>query len=743
MQESHKKNTKRKVVASLLCLSVLAAPVVPEASAAQNTVSKISSEEQVGHMILKVTPSNPTPMPGETITYQYKLTNATNKVIKDVWVVDWHVNMLQEYFDLGNDNAFGPGETITLSKKYTVPKDVEEGKTFRSLATVYGTADGKQIKIAEKSSITVDVVKPEISLRISTNKEVVTPGEKITYTYKIKNTGNRNLTNVWGADWHLGMHQEYADIGADNILSPGEEATVQKEFIVPEDAEDEKLIYSVASYYGYYGDTKVQQDSRVGITVSHNLITKAQKAVNSLFADESYSTLHAHISQNEIDEAQKAVMLLPDAKHKHQLEKEMEQAQNLLNLLNDARSTVHGLFADDAHSKLGAETTQQDINTAKENVSKLPNNQNKTDLLNEIQNAQRILKEQEVTNLSNAQKTVNDLFLDENHIALNNGLSEKDIEKALEKVQLVSNQKDKNTLMKEIEKAKNLLNSLNETRKILNNLFTDDYHTALKETTTQASVDTAKENVDQLPSNNDKKSLLKEIEKAQNLLNSAQAFKLQDAQKAINDLFTANDHKTLKAAIKQDDIDAAKAKVDQLNNTENKTNLLKEIEKAQNLFSELQTGQKLLESLFTDGIGSPVKVGITQSDIKKVQEELKKLPDSPGRTKLLSRVPVNFSNISWYTKQFGNKNVTDTAEIKVSKVYKNTNREPFVDFNFAYTLKGAQITVSNRDVLEASIAPEHAEAGNLNMKILNRGTTKVTISSADGLYFKEITIKVL
>ena len=42
-------------------------------------------------------------------------------------------------------------------------------------------------------------------------------------------------------------------------------------------------------------------------------------------------------------------MLLPDAKHKHQLDKEMEQAQNLLNL-NDARSTVHGLFADDAHS---------------------------------------------------------------------------------------------------------------------------------------------------------------------------------------------------------------------------------------------------------------------------------------------------------------------------------------------------------------------------------------------------------
>ena len=64
--------------------------------------------------------------------------------------------------------------------------------------------------------------------------------------------------------------------------------------------------------------------------------------------------------------------------------------------------------------------------------------------------------------------------------------------------------KDKNTLMIEIEKAQNLLNSLNETRKILHNLFTDDYHTTLKETTTQANVDTAKENVDQLPSNNDK-----------------------------------------------------------------------------------------------------------------------------------------------------------------------------------------------------------------------------------------------
>ncbi|PFN07715.1 toxin Cry1Ac domain D-VI-related protein [Bacillus cereus] len=742
MRDSRKKNTKRKVAASLLCLSVLAAPIVPEASAAQNKDSKISSQEQIGNMILQVTPSNPTPMPGETITYQYKLTNATNKVIKNVWVVDWHVNMLQEYFDLGDDKTFGPGETITLTKKYTVPKDVQEGKTFRSLATVYGTADGKQVKTTGKSSITVDVVKPEISLRVSTNKEVVTPGEKVTYTYKIKNTGNRNLTNVWGADWHLGMHQEYADIGPDKILSPGEEATVQKEFIVPEDAEDGKLIYSVASYYGYYGDTKVQQDSRVGITVSHDLITKAQIAVNSLFSDETHSTLHANISQKEINAAKKSVMPLPDAKHKQQLDKELEQAQNLLNLLNDARGTVHGLFADDAHSKLGAETTQQAINAAKEKVGQLPNNQNKTDLLNEIKNAQRLLKEQEASKLSDAQKTVNNLFLDENHIALNNGLSKKDIEKALEKVQLVSNQKDKDTLMKEIEKAQNLLKSLNDNRNIVNNLFTDTYHTTLKDATTQADVDAAKESVNQLPSNNDKESLQKEIEKAQNLLKAAQAFKLQDAQKAINDLFTANDHKTLKVDIKQADIDASKAKVDQLSNTPDKTNLLKEIEKAQKLFSELQTGQKLLESLFTNGIGSPVKPGITQSDIVKVQAELKKLSDSPGRTKLLSRVPVNFSNISWYTKQFGNKNVTDTAEIKVSKLYKNTNREPFIDFNFAYTLKGAQITVSNRDVLDASIAPEHAEAGNLNMKILNRGTTKVTISSADGLYFKEITVKV-
>lgn len=745
MQEPQKKKRGRKVATSLLCLSVLAAPIAPEAFAAENTKTKttMSSQEQIGQMILQVTPSNPTPMPGETITYQYKLTNATNKVIKNVWIADWHVNMLQGYFDLGDDNAFGPGETVILTRKYTVPKDVPEGKTFRSVANVYGTADGEQIKTTAKTSITVDVVKPEISLNVSTNKEVVTPGEKITYTYKIKNTGNRNLTNVWGSDWHLGMYQEYADLGPDKILSPGEETTVQKEFTVPEDAEDGKLIYSVASYFGNYGDTQVKQDARVGIKVSHDLITKAQKAVDSLFADKKHTTLQAHISQKEIDAAKEKVAQLPDAKHKQQLDKELAQAQSLLNSLNDARSTVRGLFVDDSYSKLGEETTGQSITAAKEKVMKLPNNQNKTDLLNHIQNAERLLKEREATTLSNAQKAVDTLFLDKNHIALNNGIAEKNIEEAKQKVQLVSDQKDKDALVKEIEKAQNLLNSLNEARNVVNKLFKDSYHTALNDNITQANIDSAKEKVDQLPSNNDKQALVKEIEKAQNLFKAAQAFKLQDAQKAVNDLFTANDHKTLKADIKQANIDAAKAKVDQLVNSSDKTTLLKEIEKAQQLFSELQTAQKLLETLFTNGIGSPVKPGITHSDIEKVKIELTKLPDSPGRTKLLSRIPVNFSNIVWYTKPFASKNVTNTEDITVSTLYRNNNRQPSIDFDFDYTLKGAQATVSNHDVLEATIAPEHAEAGILNMKLKGRGTTKVTISSADGLYFKEITIKVV
>ncbi|MGR5985969.1 hypothetical protein ACUC2M_19150 [Bacillus cytotoxicus] len=117
MREPYKKRNGRRVITSLLCLSVLTTPIVSEVATEQTNNSKITSKEQIGHMILQVTPSNPTPMPGETITYRYKLTNATNKVIKDVWIADWNVNMLQGRFDLDNDNAFGPGETITMTKK--------------------------------------------------------------------------------------------------------------------------------------------------------------------------------------------------------------------------------------------------------------------------------------------------------------------------------------------------------------------------------------------------------------------------------------------------------------------------------------------------------------------------------------------------------------------------------------------------------------------------------------------------
>ncbi|EOV9525326.1 toxin Cry1Ac domain D-VI-related protein [Bacillus cytotoxicus] len=743
MREPYKKRNGRRVITSLLCLSVLTTPIVSEAATEQTNNSKITSKEQIGHMILQVTPSNPTPMPGETITYRYKLTNATNKVIKDVWIADWNVNMLQGRFDLDNDNAFGPGETITMTKKFTVPNDVTEGQTLRSLATVYGVIDGEKITTQAKTLITVDVVQPEISLTVSTNKEVVTPGETIIYTYHIKNTGNRNLTNVWGADWHLGMYQEYADIGPDKILIPGEEVTVQKEFTVPEDAEDQKLIYSVASYYGYYGDTVVKQDARIGITVSYELINKATKGVNRLFTDEGHSTLHANITQRDIDASAKLVLSLPEAKHKQQLQQELEKAQNLLNHLNNATSIVHGLFGDESHSILHNETSKTEIDAAKEKVSQLPDNSNKTELLNEIKKAQQLLKEREATQLKNAQQAVNALFSDDKHAILNDSLTEKEIKEAKQKVELVSNLPEKEVLQKEIERAEHLLNVLNETRKNVDSLFTDRFHTALKETITQVDIDNVKIKVDQLSDNNDKQTLIKEIEKAQNLFNATQTLKLQNAQKAINDLFTANDHNTLKANITQADIDASKAKVDQLPDTEDKTNLLDEIKKAQRLFSELQKAQELLESLFTNGIGTPVKQGITQTDIDKVRTDLKKLPDSPGRTKLLSRVPSNFSNITWYAKPFGDKNVTDSQNITVTKLYKNTQHAPFIDFNFDYSLKGAQVTVSNRDVLDPIIYPDYAEAGNLNMKIMNRGTTKVTISSADGLYFKEITVKVI
>ncbi|MBI4743874.1 MAG: DUF11 domain-containing protein [Actinobacteria bacterium] len=179
---------------------------------------------------------------GETVTYTYTVTNTGDDPLINVNIEDDILGHIAGPFDLA------PGETKTFTKETVLNQtttnttiviasdslggevtatDTETVKVIlpTNIVTATGT-DSLGGTVTDTDTKTVIVISPKIEITKTVNRTTIYKGEKVTYTYTVKNTGDDPLINVTLTDDKLGQITEPFN------LNPGQEKTFTRENIV-------------------------------------------------------------------------------------------------------------------------------------------------------------------------------------------------------------------------------------------------------------------------------------------------------------------------------------------------------------------------------------------------------------------------------------------------------------------------------------------------------------------------------
>ncbi|MBC2318145.1 hypothetical protein HCC18_14950 [Listeria booriae] len=280
----------------------------------------------------------------------------------------------------------------------------------------------------------------------------------------------------------------------------------------------------------------------------------AQKAVNELFTnnDTATDTIKDTTTQASIDAAQALVNKVTDPATKAALQKDLDRAQELLNERNAANSekdrqaaalkAVNELFNNDQPSTdaIKESTNQEAIDAAQKLVDAVTDPVVKAALQKDLDRAQELLDARNAAIVAEkarqeaALKAVNELFNSDQPStdAIKGITNQEAIDAAQKLVDAVTNPIVKAALQKDLDRAQELLDARNAVDaaekarqeaalKAVNELFNSDNPStdAIKDTTTQATIDAAQKLIDAVTDPAVKAELQKDLNRAQELLN--------------------------------------------------------------------------------------------------------------------------------------------------------------------------------------------------------------------------------
>ena len=165
---------------------------------------------------------------GDVITYSFAVKNTGDCKLTNVAVTDSMVTVSP----IGD---LDPGEERTVTAGHTVA-DADPAKLVNK-ATVSGTPECGPA-VTGDGSASVSVIHPAVELTKSA-PALAAIGDKITYSYKVKNTGDSKLTNITVSDDLLGPIGPFGD------LEPGAEQTITVDYTVK--ASDSPAITNTAT----------------------------------------------------------------------------------------------------------------------------------------------------------------------------------------------------------------------------------------------------------------------------------------------------------------------------------------------------------------------------------------------------------------------------------------------------------------------------------------------------------------
>ncbi len=165
---------------------------------------------------------------GDTITYHFAVQLTTPETLFNVTVSDPNCNEDAPMYVSGDDgdNALEQGEVWQYECSHIVTDT--DPDPLPNTATVQGTADDGRTT-TDESSWSVELIHPAIKIVKTVNPISGNPGDTVTYTYVVTNTGDTTLYNISVDDDVIGH------IGDLDQLEPGQSVTLTKDWILPAD----------------------------------------------------------------------------------------------------------------------------------------------------------------------------------------------------------------------------------------------------------------------------------------------------------------------------------------------------------------------------------------------------------------------------------------------------------------------------------------------------------------------------
>jgi uncharacterized repeat protein (TIGR01451 family) len=163
---------------------------------------------------------------GDTVTYTFAVSLTTPEPLGTITVSDPKCDAGAPTYVSGDDGDgwLQPGEVWNYTCTHVVT--AEDPDPLPNTATVSGTADDGRTVTAEDSH-TVDLIHPAIAIKKTVNPASGVPGDTVTYSYKVTNTGDTTLFDVSVDDDVIGH------IGDIPQLDAGATVTLTKDWILP------------------------------------------------------------------------------------------------------------------------------------------------------------------------------------------------------------------------------------------------------------------------------------------------------------------------------------------------------------------------------------------------------------------------------------------------------------------------------------------------------------------------------
>ncbi len=220
-------------------------------------------------MIDKTTTTSTYSAVGDTITYDFAVTNNGNVTLTDVTINDASAGLSAISCTGGPITSLAPGATVDCTATYTVTQaDLDAGSVTNS-SSASGTAPDSSTVTSGTSTVTVDATQsPSLLIdKTTTTSTYSAVGDTITYDFAVTNNGNVTLTDVTINDALAGLSAISCTGGPITSLAPGATVDCTATYAVTQADLDAGSVTNSSSASGTAPDSSTVTSGNSTVTV--------------------------------------------------------------------------------------------------------------------------------------------------------------------------------------------------------------------------------------------------------------------------------------------------------------------------------------------------------------------------------------------------------------------------------------------------------------------------------------------